>query len=186
MILPPWPTVESDRHLLSVSFEELSEDQALRKVRATVRDLLIGEIRRCIAGQIGMASLMLSMAAIDILGGLYCGVSAKQRSFVTFVSDFLPTYPPATLWKLRGAVLHNYQLLPGVIFALAPKWRDRHLSPVDDLGPGGVRLFIHGARLADDLDQAAEHLLLRARTEPELAVRVIRHARRHLLLMGFA
>ena len=123
------------------------------------------------------------MAAMDILGGLYTGTSGKQHSFVAFVTDFLPkTYPAGRLWKLRCAVLHNYQLTADVMFVLAPQLADRHLTVVNELGPGG--LLIHGARLTDDVDSAAEHLILRARQDPEVANRLIRHARRHLLMMG--
>src|SRR5581483_10175356 len=86
MALAPWPDVATDLHLLGVTFDELSEDQALRKVRATLRGLLVGEIRRCLTGvpvgqPIGLAALMLSVAAIDILGGIYRGGEASGPAF---------------------------------------------------------------------------------------------------------
>ena len=60
------------------------------------------ELRRCVEHEIGLAVLMLSTAAIDILGGLYRRTSGKQESFVAFVADFLSkTYSPGELWKLR-------------------------------------------------------------------------------------
>jgi hypothetical protein len=90
MALEPWPDVTADLHLLRVTFDELSDEQALRKVRATIRGLLIGEIRRCLAGvpagePIGLAALMLSVAAIDILGGFYRGRGASGATFRDFV-----------------------------------------------------------------------------------------------------
>jgi len=51
---------------------------------------------------------MLSLAAIDILGGVYRGTRASFVTFRDFVRDFMPGYDPTVMRELRNKVLHEY------------------------------------------------------------------------------
>jgi hypothetical protein len=181
-----WPPVADDEHLLGVSFDGLSVEQALRKVRVTIRGLLVGEIRRCLRQYdepIGLAALMLSVAAIDILGGFYRGQSASGQNFRDFVGEYMPAYDPRKMYDLRNKILHQYALPEDFVVMYAAQRAAQHLSSAPEFP---TKTVLHVPTLADDLDGAAERMLQAAKTDPKLALGIINAAAKSMLMMGQA
>jgi hypothetical protein len=181
-----WPPIDVDLHLLELTFDGLSDEQALRKVRATIRGLLVGEIRRCLVGvpvgePIGLAALMLSLAAIDILGGIYRGSQATFVTFGDFVRDFMPGYDPTLMRELRNKVLHEYVIPAEIVVMYGDDRVAQHLGSAPEFPS---KVVLHVPSVAEDIDRAAERMLLAAKADSVLARVIIDRTSSSLLMMG--
>jgi hypothetical protein len=174
---------KKDQALLLVSMASMSDAEALRKLRATFHVLLIGEIRRVLEHEVGVAAMILCCCALDFLGSLHAGTPASGQSFRSFVNAFLPEYDPAKLWLLRNRLVHNYMVPPGTYsFTVGRQNIGLHATAASD---GGAGLIIVD-QLADDIQQAGERLLRHARLDPAIRQHVLARIRKRGLIWMIA
>src|SRR5438552_1938032 len=96
-----WPDPSDDQRLMFKGWNGLSEDEVLRKMRATFHNLIVGEARRALQSDIGVAAMILGLLALDFLGTLYAGANASHDTFLRFVEGFLGRYDAPRLIKMR-------------------------------------------------------------------------------------
>ena len=126
-------------------------------------------------------ALVLSLTAIDVLGGLYRGGDATHATFGDFVRRFMPGYDAERTRRLRSKVLHQYAMPVDFVVMYAAHRADQHLKA----SPGfPTRTVLHVPSLAEDVDQGAERLFVKASSDPRLASLIVGAASRGLVTMG--
>jgi len=100
-----WNTLAS-RH-----WPSLTNDEKIRRLRATFHHAVIGEMRRSLP-YIKIGTALLAFCALDFLGALASGKQATQRTFKAFCTQCLlrvdQRYNCDRLWKTRCHLVHNY------------------------------------------------------------------------------
>lgn len=171
-----WNIIQQDRPLLHVDGAGLSDDAALRKLRVTFHMLIVGEIRRALEHEIGVASMILCCCAIDFLGSLYAGQHASGATLKAFVQRFLRQYDPAKLAAMRNRLVHNYVVPPEAYnFTVGREHAPLHLSP-------GGRSLIVVDEFVDDIQRAGEELFRLAGQEGVVHQNVLARLRERGLL----
>lgn len=169
---------EEDWHTLASRFwPGLTNEEKLRRLRATFHHAIVGEMRNSLP-HIKIGTALLAFCALDFLGALAAGTSrASQGTFKGFCKRYLlredRRYNCDRLWEARWRLVHHYSMTGGYFITWDQGDADSiHLIQL--AGMPGPTIVLE--RFIDDIERAGEALFVVALSRPGLRSTMLRQA----------